>query len=86
MSMRKKIRGLTPEQIKSLPKGTHFFYMHCCFITSFETQPLSLSFTEDLEIPATLSDFESAIKKIQSSVSQSDLKRYKDWMDEFGSV
>ncbi|KAJ3283920.1 Katanin p60 ATPase-containing subunit A1 [Borealophlyctis nickersoniae] len=61
MSMRKRIRGLTPEQIKSLPK-------------------------EELEIPATGQDFDEAIKKIQSSVSQADLKKYKDWMDEFGST
>lgn len=61
MCMRRRIRGLTPEQIKSIPK-------------------------QDLEIPTTMADFESAIKKIQSSVSQADLKRYSDWMDEYGST
>ena len=35
-------------------------------------------------MPATLSDFECAIKKIQSSVSQADLKKYEEWMKEFG--
>ncbi|KAJ3122859.1 Katanin p60 ATPase-containing subunit A1 [Nowakowskiella sp. JEL0407] len=58
MSMRKIIRGLTPDQIKSLQK-------------------------ENLEAPATKSDFDAAVVKIQSSVSQADLKRYADWMDEF---
>ncbi|TPX57668.1 hypothetical protein PhCBS80983_g03682 [Powellomyces hirtus] len=60
MSMRKRIRGLKPEEIRSLPK-------------------------EELEAPATKEDFEAAISKIQSSVSQADLKRYQEWMDEFGS-
>ncbi|KAJ3178330.1 Katanin p60 ATPase-containing subunit A1 [Geranomyces variabilis] len=61
MSMRKRIRGLKPEEIRNLPK-------------------------EELEAPATKEDFEAAISKIQSSVSQADLKRYQDWMDEFGSM
>ncbi|KAJ3040086.1 Katanin p60 ATPase-containing subunit A1, partial [Rhizophlyctis rosea] len=61
MSMRKRIRGLTPEQIRSIPK-------------------------DDLEMPATKGDFDEAIRKIQSSVSQADLKRYQEWMDEFGST
>ncbi|KAJ3050445.1 Katanin p60 ATPase-containing subunit A1 [Rhizophlyctis rosea] len=61
MSMRKRIRGLTPEQIRSISK-------------------------EDLEMPATRADFDEAIRKIQSSVSQADLKRYQEWMDEFGST
>ncbi|KAJ3187090.1 Katanin p60 ATPase-containing subunit A1 [Gaertneriomyces sp. JEL0708] len=61
MSMRKRIKGLTPEQIRSIPK-------------------------DELEAPATREDFMMAIAKIQSSVSQADLKRYQEWMDEFGSV
>ncbi|KAJ3204896.1 Katanin p60 ATPase-containing subunit A1 [Entophlyctis luteolus] len=60
MSMRKRIRGLTADQIKSIPK-------------------------EELEAPASKEDFDTALTKIQSSVSQADLKRYQDWMDEFGS-
>ncbi|KAJ3072727.1 Katanin p60 ATPase-containing subunit A1 [Podochytrium sp. JEL0797] len=60
MSMRKRIRGLTAEQIKSIPK-------------------------EEMEAPATNEDFVAAINKIQSSVSQADLKKYQNWMDEFGS-
>ncbi|KAJ3190631.1 Katanin p60 ATPase-containing subunit A-like 1 [Irineochytrium annulatum] len=59
MSMRKRIKGLTAEQIRSLPK-------------------------EELEKPACKDDFVSAISKIQSSVGHADLKRYKEWMDEFG--
>ncbi|KAJ3102324.1 Tubulin epsilon chain [Phlyctochytrium bullatum] len=40
---------------------------------------------EELEIPASKDDFMAAIAKIQSSVGQNDLKRYKEWMDEYGS-
>ena len=40
---------------------------------------------EELEAPAVKVDFEAALSKIQSSVSQADLKKYQDWMDEFGN-
>ncbi|KAJ3277124.1 Katanin p60 ATPase-containing subunit A1 [Terramyces sp. JEL0728] len=39
-----------------------------------------------LELPLLKEDFEMAIKKIQSSVGQSDLKQYEEWMKEFGSA
>jgi katanin p60 ATPase-containing subunit A1 len=61
MSMRRRIRGLSAEQIRAIPK-------------------------EELEAPASKGDFEEAIKKIQSSVSQADIKRYQEWMSEFGSA
>ncbi|KAJ3258022.1 Katanin p60 ATPase-containing subunit A1 [Chytriomyces hyalinus] len=60
MGMRRRIRGLSAEQIKMIPK-------------------------EELEAPASKEDFEMALGKIQSSVSQADIKRYQEWMDEFGS-
>ena len=41
---------------------------------------------EDLELPTTMEDFSSAIKKCSKSVSASDLERYEKWMAEFGSV
>jgi katanin p60 ATPase-containing subunit A1 len=41
---------------------------------------------EELEVPATKADFESAISKIQSSVGADDIKKYEDWMKEFGSA
>jgi katanin p60 ATPase-containing subunit A1 len=40
----------------------------------------------DLEIPTRQSDFEAAIGKISSSVSKDDLKKYEEWMKEYGSV
>jgi SpoVK/Ycf46/Vps4 family AAA+-type ATPase len=41
---------------------------------------------EELEVPATKEDFETAISKIQSSVGAEDIKKYEDWMKEFGSA
>ncbi|GAB1607013.1 katanin p60 ATPase-containing subunit A1 [Argonauta hians] len=61
MSFRRRIAGLTSEQIRNIPK-------------------------EELELPSSMSDFEAAIKKVSKSVSQDDLKRYENWMKEFGSV
>jgi katanin p60 ATPase-containing subunit A1 len=37
-------------------------------------------------MPATREDFENALSKIQSSVSQGDIKKYEDWMKEYGSL
>nr|KAJ3420560.1 Katanin p60 ATPase-containing subunit A1 [Polyrhizophydium stewartii] len=59
MTMRRRIRGLGPDQIRSIPK-------------------------DELEMPTSAADFEVALSKIQSSVSQADIKRYEDWMKEFG--
>ncbi|KAG5458720.1 MAG: hypothetical protein BJ554DRAFT_1004 [Olpidium bornovanus] len=71
MSMRRRIRGLTPNEIKALSKGL----------------PNAFSFfAEELEFPMTKDDFDQALVKIQPSVSQADLKRFKAWMDEYGST
>ena len=61
MSMRRRIEGLTPEQIRNLPK-------------------------EEIDLPVNMSDFTLALKKVSKSVSEADIKKYKDWMDEFGST
>ncbi|XP_013383504.1 katanin p60 ATPase-containing subunit A1-like isoform X2 [Lingula anatina] len=62
MSMRRlRNRGLTPEQIRNLPK-------------------------DQLNQPCTMADFEEALRKVSKSVSKDDLKKYEDWMNEFGST
>jgi katanin p60 ATPase-containing subunit A1 len=60
MSMRRRIQGLTPEQIRNLPK-------------------------EELDLPVNMDDFKEALKKVSKSVSEADIKKYADWMEEFGS-
>ena len=60
MSMRRRIQGLTPEQIRNLPK-------------------------EELDLPVNMDDFKEALNKVSKSVSEADIKKYTDWMDEFGS-
>ena len=37
-------------------------------------------------MPTTMDDLLLAIKKVSKSVSQDDLKKYEEWMAEFGSV
>ncbi|TSK49624.1 Katanin p60 ATPase-containing subunit A-like 1 [Bagarius yarrelli] len=61
MAMRGKIQGLSPEEIRALPK-------------------------DELQMPVTMEDFETALKNISKSVAVADLKKYEDWMKEFGSV
>ena len=61
MAMRRRIDGLTPDQIRAIPK-------------------------EELLLPTSKDDFNQAIKNVSKSVSKDDLKKYEDWMAEFGSV
>ncbi|KAI9141977.1 P-loop containing nucleoside triphosphate hydrolase protein [Paraphysoderma sedebokerense] len=41
---------------------------------------------EELDTPTTKEDFEKSLAKINPSVSQRDVQRYVDWMNEFGSA
>lgn len=41
---------------------------------------------EEIDVPLTMQDFNDAIKNIQKSVSQEQLKEYSEWMKMFGSV
>lgn len=61
MSMRRRIEGLTPDDIKKLSK-------------------------EELEMPVTKNDFDMAVKKVNKTVSASDIEKYTKWMSEFGST
>lgn len=41
---------------------------------------------EKLELPVNQSDFLAALGKVSKSVSEDDIKKYEEWMKEFGSV
>ena len=38
------------------------------------------------DIPTTKEDLLAALQRVSKSVSKEDLKKYEDWMNEFGSV
>ena len=61
MAMRRRIHGLTPDQIKNLKE-------------------------DELNLPSSMDDFYTALKKVSKSVSADDLEKYDKWMKEFGSV
>ncbi len=44
-----------------------------------------LAISEELDVPLIEADFIEAIKNVNKSVSNGDLKRYEEWMKEFGS-
>lgn len=71
MGMRKKIRGLKPNEIKALNRGT---------IRLFEL------IKDLIDDPLTMDDFEVAIGKIGKSVGQGDLVKLEVWMKDFGST
>lgn len=61
MGMRRRIQGLTPEEMRQVAKDVK-------------------------DVPLTREDCMIALKRVSKSVSKDDLKRYEDWMNEFGSV
>ena len=61
MAMRRRIEGLTPDEIKKLSQ-------------------------EQLDLPTSMDDFQTALNKVSKSVSAEDLVKYEKWMKEFGSV
>lgn len=40
---------------------------------------------EDIDLPVTADDFNEAIGKTKKSVSEADIKKFEEWMDEYGS-
>ncbi|XP_029352179.1 katanin p60 ATPase-containing subunit A1 isoform X1 [Echeneis naucrates] len=60
MAMRRRIEGLTPEEIRNISR-------------------------DEMHMPTTMGDFESALKKVSKSVSAADLEKYEKWIEEFGS-
>lgn len=60
MAMRRRIEGLTPEEIRNISG-------------------------DEMHMPTTMEDFESALKKVSKSVSAADLEKYEKWIEEFGS-
>lgn len=40
---------------------------------------------DEMHMPTTMEDFESALKKVSKSVSAADLEKYEKWIEEFGS-
>lgn len=60
MSMRRKIIGRTPAEIKLIKR-------------------------EDVDLPVTPDDFKEAISKTKKSVSDADVKKFEEWMAEYGS-
>ena len=41
---------------------------------------------DELNLPSSMDDFYTALKKVSKSVSADDLEKYEKWMKEFGSV
>uniref|UniRef100_A0A671NUE0 Katanin p60 ATPase-containing subunit A1 n=1 Tax=Sinocyclocheilus anshuiensis TaxID=1608454 RepID=A0A671NUE0_9TELE len=60
MAMRRRIEGLSPEEIRNLSK-------------------------DEMHMPTTMEDFETALTKVSKSVCAADLEKYDKWIAEFGS-
>lgn len=51
-----------------------------------EMQRLLMEKNEELHTALTMEDLMAASSKVSKSVSDQDLKRYEEWMAEFGST
>ena len=40
---------------------------------------------EEVDLPVTYADFDEAINRTKKSVSECDVKKFEDWMAEYGS-
>ena len=40
---------------------------------------------EDVDLPVTAEDFDEAVSKTKKSVSENDVKKFEEWMSEYGS-
>ena len=40
---------------------------------------------EEVDLPVTAEDFNEAISKTKKSVSEADIKKFEEWMAEYGS-
>lgn len=40
---------------------------------------------EDVDLPVTAVDFDEAVSKTKKSVSENDVKKFEEWMSEYGS-
>jgi katanin p60 ATPase-containing subunit A1 len=40
---------------------------------------------EEVDLPVTKEDFEEAISRTKKSVSECDIKKFEEWMAEYGS-
>lgn len=41
---------------------------------------------EELDLPIKMKDFDQALRKVSKTVSAGDIKKYEDWIKEFGST
>lgn len=55
-------------------------------ISGLSADQIKLLARDELSSPVTADDFEKALQKTQSSISTEDIKRYEDWLEEFGST
>lgn len=60
MSMRKRISGRTPSEIKRMKR-------------------------EEFDLPVTTTDFQEALSRCKKSVTASDVAKYEQWIQQYGS-
>ncbi len=86
MSMRRKIAGLKPSEIRNLDKNELDLPVTRQVIYSLQKL---LGIASEMLTQAILflfpQDFLDAIAKCNKSVSREDLDKYEKWMEEFGS-
>jgi len=77
--------GYSGSDITNVCRDASMMVMRRC-IQGLSAEEIKNLPKEKLELPVNQSDFKHALKKVSKSVSEDDIKKYEEWMKEFGSV
>ena len=80
-----RLDGYSGADIKTVCRDASFMAARRRIAGLSAAQLRQLKEEEITSLPVTKDDFESAIAKIKSSVNNADIKKYEDWLKQFGS-
>ena len=80
-----RLDGYSGADIKTVCRDASFMAARRRITGLSAAQLRELKEEEIASLPVTKEDFESAIKKIKSSVNKADIHKYEDWLKQFGS-
>ncbi|CAK9295317.1 unnamed protein product [Gordionus sp. m RMFG-2023] len=82
----KKLEGYSGSDITNVCRDASMMSMRRAIAGLSPDEIKSLDKEQLSNMPTSMNDFELAIRKVSRSVSRADLKKYEDWMKEFGSI
>ena len=81
-----RLEGYSGADIKTVCRDASFMAARRRIEGLSAAQLRQLKEEEIASLPVTKNDFESAIAKVKSSVNTGDIKKYEEWLKQFGSI